>query len=53
MCHPIALALLVAVPIAAGCVARLGNILDIACAERLASNDWNSNASHEWIVNRP
>jgi hypothetical protein len=51
--HPVVLALRVAVAIAAGRVASIGNILDIACAERLARDDWNSNASHELIVNMP
>ena len=43
----------VAARIAARCVACLGNIRDIACGKRLASDDSDSNASHELIVNRP
>jgi hypothetical protein len=51
--YPIALALRVAVPITAGGVACLGNMLNIACGKRLAGSDRDNNASRDLIVNRP
>jgi len=43
----------VAAKIAAGIVARLANIRDIGCDKRLAIDDFDHNASHAVIVNRP
>lgn len=39
--------------IATGCVARLAHILDMGRGKRLATDDFEHNASHEVIVNRP
>jgi len=41
------------VKIVAGCVARLAHIRDMGCDKRLASDDFDLNASHAVIVNRP
>ena len=39
--------------IATGCVARLAHILDMDCGKRLATDNFDHNASHEVMVNRP